>query len=187
MIQSLKSENASKTYLALCDGDGEWNGVNLIEKGWFTLDRQVKDENGKFIEAKTDFRFVASVTLPSDDDDDDAVTEGRKITLVLAKPHTGRYHQIRQHLASGRIGHAILGDSAHGRKRTNRIWKKKRNLLKERTCLHLLRVELPATKYSPYGINVSSPLPKDLLDLLNHVPGLLSKAKAILAEEGLEI
>ena len=79
--------------MALCDGDGEWNGVNFLEKGWFTVDRPVKDENGKLIDAKTDLRFVASVTLPLSETDDEV--EGRKISIVLAKPNTGRYHPIR--------------------------------------------------------------------------------------------
>ena len=188
LIQSLQSDKATKTYLALCDGDGEWNGVNHFERGWFTVDRPVKDENDTFIEAKTDLRFIATVTLPlSEDLQDENVTEGRKISIVLAKPHTGRYHQIRQHMASGRIGHAILGDSSHGLKRTNRIWKKNRGLLKERTCLHLLSIDLPPTEYSPSGIQALCSLPQDLFQLLNEVPGLLEKARPILSEEGITI
>ena len=149
------------------------------------IDRPIKDENDKVIDAKTDVRFIASVTLPLSENDD--VPEGRKVCIVLAKPHTGRYHQVRQHLASGSIGHAILGDSSHGLKRTNRIWKKKRGLVKERTCLHLARIDLPPTKYSPDGIQATSPLPEDLHAVLNNVPGLTDKAIPILAEEDISI
>jgi hypothetical protein len=49
LIESMKSTEATKTYLALCDGDGTWNGVNFLEKGWFTLDLKVKDEWGESI------------------------------------------------------------------------------------------------------------------------------------------
>ncbi|KAL7538069.1 hypothetical protein ACHAXR_008268 [Thalassiosira sp. AJA248-18] len=124
LIESMRNPDATKTYIALCDGDGTWNGVNYLGRGWFTFDSPVRDEWGKSKEdAKTDICFIASAILPPRDDDSaDHPMEGRKISIVLARPHTGRWHQIRQHLASGTIGHAILGDSSHGgRTRTNRI------------------------------------------------------------------
>jgi 23S rRNA pseudouridine1911/1915/1917 synthase len=37
---------------------------------------------------------------------------GPDATLVEVRPHTGRMHQIRVHLAS--IGHAVLGDQSYG-------------------------------------------------------------------------
>ena len=186
LIDSLQSEDATKTYLALCDGDGTWNGINYMEKGWFTMNKSVKDEWDKPIEAETDICFIAGMTLPSSEGDED-VREGRKVSLVLARPKTGKFHQIRQHLASGTIGHAILGDSSHGRSRTNRIWKKKRHLIKERTCLHLLQVKLPPTKFSPDGIECSSPLPQDMLNMLSAMPELLDKARPLLLNEGIDI
>ena len=112
--------------------------------------------------------------------------EGRKITIVLARPHTGRYHQIRQHLSSGRLGHAILGDSSHGRSRTNRLWKKKYNLMKERVCLHLTRLQIPATDCTD-EIDVSSPLPPDLKKILRNFPDLMEQARPILAKEGIHV
>lgn len=184
LINSLQSAGSQKTYVALCDGDGKWSEQNFLEKGWFTIDQPVKDENGKLINAVTDLLFVAGVTLPSSDDD---ITEGRKVSLVLARPKTGRYHQIRQHLASGAIGHAILGDSTHGRSRTNRIWKKQRGLMKERTCLHLMEIKLSVTQFSPDGIKCTCPLPRDFSNLLNAIPGLFERAKPILLQESLII
>ena len=47
MINSMQNQQSEKTYLALCDGDGTWNGINYLEKGWFTFDKPVKDENGE--------------------------------------------------------------------------------------------------------------------------------------------
>lgn len=181
MIESLQSEYATKSYIAICDGDGTWNGQDFLEKGWFKINQPVKDENGKSIEAETDIRFIAGITFPSDDDQ----SEGRKASIVLARPKTGKYHQIRQHLASGTIGHAIIGDSSHGRSRTNRVWKKKRHLIKERTCLHMMKIELPPTKFSPGGINCSCPLPQDMQVMLRNIPDLLERAKPILLQEGL--
>ena len=142
---------------------------------------------GKLIEeCRTDICFVSSVVLPPDGDT--TKLEGCKISIVLAKPHTGRWHQVRQHLASGTIGHAILGDSSHGRSRTNRIWRTKRQLMPQRTCLHLARIQLKSTKYSPDGINVSCPLSHDLQQLLNHLPPQLQEdARPILLQEGIQI
>lgn len=42
---------------------------------------------------------------------------GPDATLVEVRPHTGRMHQIRVHLAS--IGHAVLGDATYGAKPTD--------------------------------------------------------------------
>ena len=150
----MQSEEATKTYLALCHGDGTWKGENLINKGWFTVETPVKDENGNVKDdARTEVCFVAGKILTDDNDigDDDCNDEnnmdGRKVAIVLAKPKTGKWHQIRQHLSSSSLGHAILGDSVHGYSRTNRIWKKKRNMEKQRTCLHLARVKIPRSEF----------------------------------------
>ena len=196
LVESMQCPEVVKTYIALCDGIGSWNGVNHIEKGWFTFNNPVKDEWGKMIEAETEFRFVASSILPPVRDiadgamtiDDINDVEGRTVSFVLARPRTGRWHQIRQHLASGSIGHAILGDSSHGRSRTNRIWKKKRHLMKERVCLHLSRLHLPPSEYVPDGIDVTCPLAPDLIAMLRALPTeLLDAARPILAEEGITI
>lgn len=52
LIDSMQDPMATKTYLALCDGDGHWNGVNFLERGWFTFDNPVKDEWGKITTAQ---------------------------------------------------------------------------------------------------------------------------------------
>ena len=182
LIGSMQSQNATKTYLALCDGDGTWNGIDYLSKGWFTFDNPVSDENGKVIEeCRTDLCFIASKTMPVPEGDND---EGRKISIVLARPHTGRYHQVRQHLSSGTIGHAILGDSSHGRSRTNRMWKKNYDLIKERVCLHLTRLQIPSTDYTD-DIDVTCPLPPDLMKVLANFPDLMEEARPILAKEGI--
>jgi hypothetical protein len=136
----------------------------------------------------TEIRFISTCVLPplstTNDTENDDSLEGRKATIILARPRTGRWHQVRQHLSS--IGHAIIGDSTHGNSRTNRIWKKERKLMKERTCLHLCRLQLPATTVSPI-IDVPCPLSSDLMDMLYEMPDLLEEARVILEEEGIHI
>lgn len=135
----------------------------------------------------TDFRFIASMTLPPIIQNDKERKEGSKISIVLARPRSGKWHQIRQHLASGTVGHAILGDSSHGRSRTNRIWKNYRNMINERTCLHLARMQIPSTEYTPEGIDVSCPMPDDFMTILKNIPGLVEKVKPILLQEGINL
>ena len=71
------------------------------------------------------------------------------ISLVEAKPLTGRTHQIRVHLAH--IGHGILGDdkyNVHDKSGVHRL------------CLHAWRLDIPG--YAP----ITAPLPDDIVSLL---------------------
>lgn len=92
LIESMQSREATKTYLALVDGDGTWNGVNYIEKGWFAFNNPVKDENSNVIDyAETEICFVASTILPPISNGTAAAVEGndnmegRKVSIVLAR------------------------------------------------------------------------------------------------------
>jgi len=192
LITAMQSEEATKTYVALCHGDGTWKGEDLLSRGWFTVDAPIKDEHGKLMTgAKTQFRFIAgSIIMPQDDDkksesrsesSDTAMdkiakqhtSEGNRIAVVLARPSTGKWHQIRQHLSSKYVGHAILGDSVHGYSRTNRIWKEERGMMTGRTYLHLARVQIPETPYTQGKLDISCPIPEDMANLLYcNVPNL---------------
>ena len=71
------------------------------------------------------------------------------ISLIEAKPLTGRTHQIRVHLAH--IGHAILGDdkyNVHDKSGVHRL------------CLHAWRLDIPGYK------TITAPLPEDIAALL---------------------
>ena len=187
LMGSMGSDAATKTYVAICRGDGRFNGENMTKKGWFTVDEHVKDENGKVIgDSLTDLRFLASdlcVPATGADGVEDIDPAGRHACIVLARPKTGRWHQIRQHLANS-LGHPILGDSTHGLSRTNRIWRD-RGMMKERVCLHLAHVELPPSEYSPQGISSICPIPNDMMDLIkSQMPNLLENTISLLLEEG---
>ena len=71
------------------------------------------------------------------------------VSLIEAKPLTGRTHQIRVHLAH--IGHAILGDdkyNVHDKSGVHRL------------CLHAWRLDIPGYK------TITAPLPDDMADWL---------------------
>ncbi len=46
-----------------------------------------------------------------------------RYSLVELKPETGRFHQLRKHLAH--IRHPIIGDRPHGCNKQNKLWKEK--------------------------------------------------------------
>jgi len=88
-----------------------------------------------------------------------------QMTLVEAKPLTGRMHQIRVHAAHS--GHPILGDESYGKRTLNRELKKQ-GLKRLFLHAHTLNFMLPSTMKK---ISVSAPLSPELerfLDSLEH-------------------
>jgi tRNA pseudouridine65 synthase len=91
-----------------------------VARGWvendFSITSALKNEKGEDQNALTHFQVLARAELP--------VPCGRyetiRLTLLRATPKTGRFHQIRRHLAS--VSHPILGDPRHGDKKLNRIF-----------------------------------------------------------------
>mmetsp|Transcript_38344 Transcript_38344/g.92748 ORF Transcript_38344/g.92748 Transcript_38344/m.92748 type:complete len:360 (+) Transcript_38344:9-1088(+) len=172
---------ATKTYVALVRGEGKIHGRDLKSEGWFEVDRSIKDESGNLNNATTMFRFVAG------QDNDSGNLDRARASIVLARPKSGRWHQIRRHLNG--LSHPILGDSSHGNSETNREWRNERGLPPERTCLHLLTLDLPAKDMFPSGIKAFCPLADDMMSLLeNHLPDVLKEAEQTLREEeGIEL
>jgi tRNA pseudouridine65 synthase len=177
-LHQAMAENATKTYIALVRGEGILKGRDFQEEGWFTVDRPIKDENGKLKDAVTNFRFIAG------QDNEAGAIDRPRASLVLARPETGRWHQIRRHLNG--LSPPILGDTSHGDNRVNREWRDRRDMLPERTCLHLVSLEIPPNPISPDGISVTSPLASDMMSVLeNYLPNLLEASKGALLEEGI--
>lgn len=67
--------------------------------------------------AVTDFRCLMRLELPEAVDPRHATT---RVSLVEARPLTGRRHQIRRHLKH--LSHPIIGDATHGKGPLNRWW-----------------------------------------------------------------
>jgi 23S rRNA-/tRNA-specific pseudouridylate synthase len=179
VLQQAMTE-ANKTYVALVRGEGILKERDFKKEGWFEVTRPIKDEKGNLNDATTYFRFVAG------QGNDFGSLDRPRASLVLARPETGRWHQIRRHLNG--LSHPILGDSTHGNSKVNREWQEKRGLAMERTCLHLLKLELPPTSVCPSGISVVSPLAPDMMSLLeDHLPDVLQDAENVLKEEGLSM
>lgn len=74
-------------------------------------------ESGPRRDARTRYRRLATVEVP--------IALGRypqqRYALVLTEPQTGRFRQIRKHMAH--IHHPVIGDCQHGRSDHNRLYK----------------------------------------------------------------
>ncbi|HET6430660.1 pseudouridine synthase [Dyella sp.] len=91
-------------------------------------------ETGPRREARTHYRRLATVEVP--------IALGRypqqRYALVAAEPETGRFRQIRKHMAH--IHHPIIGDCQHGRGDHNRLYKQHFGC--HRMLLHARRITL---------------------------------------------
>jgi tRNA pseudouridine65 synthase len=85
--------------------------------------------------ARTTLRRLGTVTLP--------YPVGRypeaRYSLVELRPHTGRLHQLRKHMAH--LRHPIVGDVRHGEGRHNRLFRE--HLGVHRMLLHAHALALP--------------------------------------------
>lgn len=90
-------------------------------------------ETGPRREARTRYRRLATTEVP--------IALGRypqqRYALLLAEPETGRFRQIRKHLAH--IHHPVIGDCQHGRGDHNRLYKQ--HFACHRMLLHAWRLD----------------------------------------------
>ncbi|CAM9501822.1 unnamed protein product, partial [Discosporangium mesarthrocarpum] len=124
--RALGSPRARKLYVALVRGSGS----RLVDRGWFEVDRPIKDEKNIEREASTRFLFIAGSSNP-------------RCCLVLAQPQTGRFHQIRRHLNG--LSHPVVGDCKHGDTRFNREFCREYGAPRGRLFLHCMSIALPPT------------------------------------------
>ncbi len=78
---------------------------------------------------------------------------------------TGRYHQIRRHLAH--LAHHVIGDTMHGKGRINNTLRERYGL--PRLCLHAARLE--CAHPSAGRLEVRAPLAPDLVAFFCRLPG----------------
>jgi len=141
LVEALRA--GEKRYLALVRGH-----VRSLEP--VTVDRPMKSSRGILQDARTHLAPVAGSAEP-------------RASLVLARPETGRFHQIRRHLRD--LSHPVLGDTTHGDTRVNRAWREEFGL--HRLALHCASLDLPL----PEGpLRVVCPIPDDLGHVLRRMP-----------------
>lgn len=175
---AMQAPTTTKTYVALVRGEGILHGRDFRKEGWVTVDRPITNERGNLANATTHFRFIAG------QDNGGGTLDRPRASIVLCRPTTGRWHQIRKHLNG--LSHPILGDSTHGNSKVNREYRQRYGLLPERTCLHLARIDMTEpTAVTPHGLHVACPLALDMRQMLQrHMPDLLEAALPLLQQEG---
>ena len=108
MHQQFMNADVHKEYLAIVRG---------YSPETMEIDYPLVKENGAIQEAFTAFETLKQAELP--------IPLGKhptsRYSLVLAKPTTGRMHQLRKHFAH--IFHPIIGDRKHGCNKQNRFFK----------------------------------------------------------------
>ncbi len=155
LTDAFRRREVDKRYWALVAG--------LAEKDEFIVDLPLRrgparDRRGAMVSvshapdaqpAVTEFTVLARAPRPG-------------VTLVEARPKTGRTHQIRVHLRAAKL--PIVGDPTYGDPAKNRAWRDDPGI--RRQFLHAKRVELDHPVERGRRIVVESPLPADLARVL---------------------
>lgn len=132
LIELFSSRKMEKLYLAVCHGRPQNNHIN-VPIGRHPVHRKEMAVLPDGREAITDVQLAAC---------------NDKYSLLLAKPKTGRTHQIRVHLKH--VGAPVVGDKLYSKKEQH-----------DRQLLHAYRLsfEHPVTK-AP--IRLIAPIPEDM-------------------------
>jgi tRNA pseudouridine65 synthase len=110
LCQQFQDGSVRKTYFALVRGWAEDSG---------TIDVPLElDSTNELVHAVTTYRTHTRVEMPF------AIGKRHKsarFSLVEAHPQTGRYHQVRRHMA--RLSHPLVGDREHGDTHQNKYFR----------------------------------------------------------------
>lgn len=143
LVRQVRGEGALKVYLALVEGDA--TGISrrldfpLVSRGRRVVALTGDDTRRAALDATTE---VEPLEVLGD------------VTLIEARIHAGRRHQIRAHLAAA--GYPIVGDARYGASGVVRA---------DRPFLHALRIELISPSHRT-PLVVEAPLPPDLAAVL---------------------
>ncbi|GAB2537666.1 pseudouridine synthase [Rhodanobacter koreensis] len=115
-------------------------------------------ETGPRREARTQYQRLATIEVP--------IELGRypqqRYALVLTEPESGRFRQIRKHLAH--IHHPVIGDCQHGRGDHNRLYKQHFGC--HRMLLHAWRIRF-AHPLTGAAMEIEAPLDAAYAGLLD--------------------
>lgn len=142
MQQRFLNKELSKTYHALVRGYTKAEG---------TIDYALTDASNKTKAAVTHYKTLEQYEL----DLPFGKHNTSRYSLVELAPETGRFHQLRKHMAH--IFHPIIGDRPHGCNKQNRLWKEKYGM--DKMLLHASRLEFS----NENGLDIVIAAPKSQL------------------------
>lgn len=113
MQQKFMNHEVGKKYLAIVRG---------YTKDEDRIEYELQREDGKIQEAITNFKTLqtSEIDIPSNG------FKTSRYSLIEVYPETGRFHQIRKHMAH--IRHPIIGDRPHGCNKQNKIFLEQFNM-----------------------------------------------------------
>jgi tRNA pseudouridine65 synthase len=136
MARAFEEGLVAKEYLALVRGAPPDHGV---------IDYPIqKREDGPRVPAVTHFHVASRSSVD-------------RCSLVVARPLTGRLHQVRRHLRH--IDHPLVGDVKHGSGAINRHYRAEYGLHRLALHAHRLAFDHPVTGAR---ISIVAPVPEDL-------------------------
>ena len=141
LCRQFEERTVKKTYVAIVRG---W-----IPLAPFTITRPLQD-HGEPREAMTHVECLSHWSAPWANQR----FETSRYSLILAKPQSGRLHQIRRHLAG--MGHPLIGDTQRGDGEHNRLFRI--HWESSRLWLHALSLEFEHPSH-PAPVKIHSPFP----------------------------
>jgi tRNA pseudouridine65 synthase len=147
--EALSRRDVDKRYLAVVRGFAPEHA---------DIDYPLREHpDAPLLPARTTLRRLDTVTLP--------YPVGRypeaRYSLVELRPHTGRLHQLRKHMAH--LRHPIVGDVRHGEGRHNRLFRERLGV--RRMLLHARALALPHP-VTGQPLDLRAPLDLELAQLL---------------------
>ena len=138
---ALKEEDALKEYIVLCRGETPES---------FVSERPLTNAKKEPQAARTEFERIATFS---------------RCSLLHARIHTGRRHQVRRHLS--RMAHQVIGCTKYGKGRINTFFRETYGLPRLFLHAHTIRFRHPRTDEP---CQVTAPLAPDLRAFLCRLP-----------------
>jgi Pseudouridylate synthases, 23S RNA-specific len=153
LVFAFSPEVARQLNDQLTNGESHKKYVALV-RGWFPeemiCERQVKNDRGNLQDAITRFVPLKQLELPLATDRYPTA----RFSVVEAYPLTGRWHQIRQHLAQ--LRHYIINDRVHGDGKQNRIFTEQLDIREMFLHARSLRLQHPVLQTE---LTIEAPFP----------------------------
>ncbi|MBS2099990.1 RluA family pseudouridine synthase [Carboxylicivirga linearis] len=153
LAQQFEQRKVEKTYAVVCKGipgEGTFNKPVVIKKKKKRVNAYTAYKTIKSISTKISYKDITDVAL----------------SLVIAKPETGRWHQIRQHFAFERLD--ILGDTQHGDWTLNKIMTAQTDIKRLLLHAYTLTFTHPVTTEK---MKVTAPIPEEFEQVLEQLNG----------------